>query len=67
MFLLQKLDQAARDESGAVTVDWVMLTAASIGVVVALTTTIDGGLQTVAEELNSAIRLEIVRVNSQGE
>jgi len=59
MFRFGKLNNFARDDSGAVTVDWVMLTAAMMGAAVAFTTTVDGGLQTVAEEFNAAMRLEV--------
>lgn len=67
MFLFQKLEKAAKDESGAVTVDWVMLTAAMMGAAVAMTTTIDGGLKSVAEDINNAMRLENVQGIVEGE
>ncbi len=48
-----------RDQSGAVTVDWVVLTAALVGIAVALVSTISDGLDTastaIAQELTSVI------------
>ncbi|MDJ0630620.1 MAG: hypothetical protein QNJ44_20355 [Rhodobacter sp.] len=38
--ILLKFCRAARDDSGAVTVDWVVLTAAVVGLTIALFTTI---------------------------
>lgn len=58
MFMFQKMKHAAKDESGAVTVDWIMLTAAMMGAAVAFTTTFDEGLQGVAAELNSVLDLK---------
>ncbi|WP_172297518.1 hypothetical protein [Pseudoruegeria sp. HB172150] len=39
------------DESGAVTVDWVVLTAALIGLALAIMATIGGSAQDVADEI----------------
>lgn len=48
----------AKDESGAVTVDWVVLTAAIVGIAIAVLTVIAGGVNTAAnaidDELDSA-------------
>lgn len=61
MFFLEKIKQTARDESGAVTVDWVMLTAATIGMVLAMSATIEGGFASIAADINDAMRLENVQ------
>jgi Flp pilus assembly pilin Flp len=41
------------DESGAVTVDWVVLTAALVGLGLAVITVVAGGLNTAANNINS--------------
>ncbi len=45
----------ARDELGAVTVDWVVLTAAIVGLGVAVGSTIFGKVQTLAEAVNTQL------------
>ncbi|MXU65340.1 Flp family type IVb pilin [Oceanomicrobium pacificus] len=46
------------DESGAVTVDWVVLTAAIVGIAIAVLTVVSGGINTasnaISDELESA-------------
>jgi Flp pilus assembly pilin Flp len=48
-----------RDEDGAVTVDWVVLTAAIVGLGIAVLTSVSNGAETMAEnietELNTAV------------
>ena len=48
-----------RDEDGAVTVDWVVLTAAIVGLGIAVLTSVSSGAETMAEnietELNTAV------------
>ena len=41
------------DESGAVTVDWVVLTAAIVGIAIAVLTVIAGGINTASEGINT--------------
>ena len=52
-----KLNRFARDEDGAVTVDWVVLTAAIVGLAVVAFTTIDtaadGLISDIASDINS--------------
>jgi Flp pilus assembly pilin Flp len=43
------------DESGAVTVDWVVLTAAIVGLGVVVMTTVGGGITTLSGNISSAI------------
>ena len=53
----------ANDESGAVTVDWVVLTAAIVGIAIAVITLISGGIENAANginvELNAATSVEL--------
>lgn len=46
----------ARSESGAVTVDWVVLTAALVGLGLAVTNTVSDGLESLSNEIR--IQLE---------
>ncbi len=41
------------DESGAVTVDWVVLTAAIVGIAIAVLTVIAGGINEAAVDINT--------------
>ena len=43
----------ANDESGAVTVDWVVLTAAIVGIAIAVITLISGGIKDAATGINN--------------
>lgn len=45
----------ANDESGAVTVDWVVLTAAIVGIAIAVITLISGGINTAAEAIDAEL------------
>ena len=51
MKLFKLSNKFANDESGAVTVDWVVLTAALVGIAVTLVSTINGGITTVSSEI----------------
>jgi len=42
-----------KDESGAVTVDWVVLTAAIVGLGLAVLTSVTGGTTTLADKVSS--------------
>lgn len=53
--LLSKLKGLARDDSGAVTVDWVVLTAAIVVVGVAVVTTISPGLTNASDNIRNTI------------
>ncbi len=44
-----------RDEDGAVTVDWVVLTAAIVGLGIAILTTVQTGTQTLADNISSEL------------
>ncbi|MEJ1992963.1 MAG: hypothetical protein P8X50_15080 [Maritimibacter sp.] len=43
------------DESGAVTVDWVVLTAAVVGLGVAVLVTVKGGAETMAQNISTEL------------
>lgn len=43
------------DESGAVTVDWVVLTAAIVGLGIAVLTSVGGGTTTLADNVSGAL------------
>ncbi len=45
----------AKDEDGAVTVDWVVLTAAVVGLGVAGVTTVSGGVGELAESISDGV------------
>ncbi len=45
----------ANDESGAVTVDWVVLTAAIVGIAIAVITLISGGIESAANGINTEL------------
>ena len=45
----------AKDEDGAVTVDWVVLTAAVVGLGIAAVATIQGGIDSVASDIDSSL------------
>ena len=48
MKLFNMIKNFRNDESGAVTVDWVVLTAAIVGLGIAVLTTVTGGVNTLA-------------------
>ena len=45
----------ANDESGAVTVDWVVLTAAIVGIAIAVITLISGGIEDASNGINNEL------------
>ena len=45
----------ANDESGAVTVDWVVLTAAIVGIAIAVISLISGGIKNAAGDINTEL------------
>ncbi|MEO6300663.1 MAG: pilus assembly protein [Paracoccaceae bacterium] len=51
MKLLNLFKTFKSDESGAVTVDWVVLTAAIVGLGMVVMTTVGGGIQTLANSV----------------
>ncbi len=55
MKLFALLKNFRSDESGAVTVDWVVLTAAIVGLGVVVMTTVGGGIQTLAGNVSTSV------------
>jgi Flp pilus assembly pilin Flp len=53
--MLQTFKTFASDESGAVTVDWVVLTAALVGLGLAVMGVIAGGLETVSQNIDNCL------------
>ena len=62
MKLFKLANKFARAEDGAVTVDWVVLTAAVVGLGVAVLASVQGGTQTLGD--NIATALEEVTVSA---
>jgi len=48
-----------RDEDGAVTVDWVVLTAAIVGLGIAVLTSVSSGAETMAENIESELETAV--------
>ena len=55
MKLMNILNQVRDDESGAVTVDWVVLTAAIVGLAIAVLASVRGGVNTLAESIGTEV------------
>lgn len=51
--MLNFIKNFRNDEDGAVTVDWVVLTAALVGIAIAVLTTVDTGMTTLTNNLSS--------------
>jgi len=48
-----------KDEDGAVTVDWVVLTAAVVGIAIAVAATIETGLNNAATQIGSGLSVAV--------
>ena len=55
MKLFNMIKNFRNDESGAVTVDWVVLTAAIVGLGIAVLASVSGGVQSLAGEINTSL------------
>ena len=53
MKLFKLAQNFKRDEDGAVTVDWVVLTAAIVGLGIAVLTSVSGGTTSLADKISS--------------
>ncbi len=62
MKLLNIFKTFRNDESGAVTVDWVVLTAAIVGLGLVVMTTVSGGLKNAAANISSDIEAKAIAV-----
>ena len=65
MKLFDLIKTFSKDESGAVTVDWVVLTAAIVGLGIAVIVAVSAGVNSVGGEIQTA--LEAGTVNPLGE
>jgi len=55
MKLFNYIKNFSRDEDGAVTVDWVVLTAAIVGLGIAVLTSVSGGTTSLADKISSEL------------
>ncbi|MBV7409249.1 Flp family type IVb pilin [Maritimibacter sp. DP1N21-5] len=53
MKLMNFIKRFNKDEDGAVTVDWVVLTAAIVGLGIAVLTSVSGGTTSLADKISS--------------
>ena len=60
MKLLKLAQNFKRDEDGAVTVDWVVLTAAIVGLGIAVLTSVSGGTTGLADKISSNLAAQTV-------
>ena len=63
MKLLNILKTFRNDDSGAVTVDWVVLTAAIVGLGLVVMTTVSTGMKTAASNISKDITTKAVAVD----
>ncbi|WP_371154354.1 pilus assembly protein [Jannaschia sp. 2305UL9-9] len=56
------LAQFIHDESGAVTVDWVVLTAALVGLGLAVMGVISGGIESLSNDINDVLLVDHTEV-----
>lgn len=54
-----KMKKFAKDESGAVTVDWVVLTAAIVGIAIAMIAVIRGGVMNAASDIDTVLSSQL--------
>ncbi|MBV7378982.1 Flp family type IVb pilin [Maritimibacter dapengensis] len=55
MNLIKLAKKFRADEDGAVTVDWVVLTAAIVGLGIAVLTSVSGGTTSLADKISSSL------------
>ena len=58
--MFKLLNTFKRDEDGAVTVDWVVLTAAIVGLGMAVLLSVSGGTQTLADKISTNLAAQTV-------
>lgn len=59
--MIKFIKKFRKDEEGAVTVDWVVLTAAVVGLGVAGVSTVSGGVNTLAGSISSGVTNQTVQ------
>jgi Flp pilus assembly pilin Flp len=62
MKLFSLVKTFAADEAGAVTVDWVVLTAAIVGLGIAVIAAVSSGVNTLGSRISSAVAVQTVGV-----
>lgn len=62
----KRFEQFLKDEDGAVTVDWVVLTAAVVGLGVAAVDTVEQGINSLASDIAEAIATKTVDNGDSG-
>ena len=62
--MIKFIKNFSKDEAGAVTVDWVVLTAAVVGLGIAAVTTVQGGIDTAATTLTTQLGTEMTSAAS---
>jgi Flp pilus assembly pilin Flp len=60
MKLIKFVKNFKRDEDGAVTVDWVVLTAAIVGLGIAVLTSVSGGTTGLADKISSNLAAQTI-------
>ena len=60
MKLFKLVQNFKRDEDGAVTVDWVVLTAAIVGLGIAVLTSVSGGTTSLADKISSNLSAQTI-------
>ncbi|MBV7378981.1 Flp family type IVb pilin [Maritimibacter dapengensis] len=55
MNIMNFVKRFKKDEDGAVTVDWVVLTAAIVGLGIAVLTSVSGGTTSLADKISSSL------------
>ncbi len=60
MKLFKLVQNFKRDEDGAVTVDWVVLTAAIVGLGIAVLTSVSGGTTGLADKISSNLAAQTI-------
>ena len=63
MKLFAMIENFRNDESGAVTVDWVVLTAAIVGLGIAVVASVRSGTETMAENIETQLETAVPEVD----
>ena len=67
MKLIETFKNFAKNESGAVTVDWVVLTAAIVGLGIAVVASVGGGITTLGGNIADALDTDVVDMPTLGQ
>ncbi len=66
MKLFDLIKTFSKDESGAVTVDWVVLTAAIVGLGIAVIAAVSTGVRGLGDSIADAVDIEVDDINITG-